>query len=152
MRIGFRRRRTGGGGGGGNSPEAQFNGILHLNGTLFTQPTALLLRRTRYTALTLPPSPPLRLFSYLYYAFTVPDDTSCGYYPVCRPVPVSFPAVMPPTNRYQMGKIELVRATLVIIAWPPRLDRSATVLPLVLPRSRSYHFRPTYRARTGPRW
>lgn len=30
-----------------------------------------------------------------------------------------FPAVIPPTNRYQMGKIELVRATLVIMAWPP---------------------------------
>lgn len=37
------------------------------------------------------------------------------------PIPVSFPAVIPPTNRYQMEKIELVRATLVIIAWPPIL-------------------------------
>lgn len=35
----------GGGGGGGSSLEAQFNEILHLNGTLFTQPTALLLCR-----------------------------------------------------------------------------------------------------------
>lgn len=53
----------GGGGGGGSSPEAQFNKILHLNGTLFTQPTTLLLCRG-----TRSPSP--FVFSLTYYAFS----------------------------------------------------------------------------------
>lgn len=107
----------GGGGGGGSSPEAQFNKILHLNGTLFTQPTTLLLcRGTR----SHPPSSfllPTTRFRTRRHFLRLLSSVS--------PVPVSFPAVIPPTNRYQMGKIELVRATLVIIAWPP----VSTILP-----------------------
>lgn len=128
MHIGFRRQRDGGDGGGSN-PEAQFNEILHLNGTLFTQPTALLLcvaRGTRPYS-----SHPLHLFSYPLLRVPVPDDTSLRLLSsVSFRSRLSFPAVIPPTNRYQMGKIELVRATLVIIAWPP----ISTALP------RSYHW------------
>lgn len=135
MHIGFRRRRR-------RWRRQQPRGTIQRDITF--------KRDFIYSADCVTPTPryalaPFHPFTFSLTNYAFPDDTSCGYYPTCRP----FPAVIPPTNRYQMGKIELVRATLVIIARPPISAALTTVLPLAR-LSRSYYFRQTYRARTGP--